>query len=329
MTALETDTSITDHKSPPLILNAQQVKALIPRIDVVSVLKKTFLSLAHGKSVQPAQTLTLLPENAGDFITYSGAISELEVFGAKLSPYIVSTGKPLITAWTYLMSLRTGQPLLCCDSAELTVERTAGVTALAVDTLAKSDSDILCIVGSGQVVLAHLQHVLTVRKWQDIRVFSPNLAMDMDRQQSFKAIYPSISIVHTVEDATDGAHVIMLCTSSGTPVLDTSTLQAGVLVTSISTNAAEAHEVSPALLSVSDVYCDYKDTAPYSAGEMQIAIKQGSWAVDKLKGDLPSLMARSCALPAYDKPVFFRSIGLGLEDVAIAYSLWVLAQTQG
>ena len=34
-----------------------------------------------------------------------------------------------ITAWTLLLSTRTGQPLLLADSARLTTERTAATTA--------------------------------------------------------------------------------------------------------------------------------------------------------------------------------------------------------
>ena len=65
-----------------------------------------------GKAVQPPQTLTLFPDNAGDFITYLGVSADAKVFGAKLSPYIVTAGRPVITAWTALMSMETGQPLM-------------------------------------------------------------------------------------------------------------------------------------------------------------------------------------------------------------------------
>jgi L-arginine dehydrogenase len=328
MSTLANEVSAISHNVAPLMLQVEQIRALIPLIDVTKILRKTFLSLSREMSTQPPQTLALFADNGGDFITYSGAINELDVFGAKLSPYLMSTGKPLITAWTYLMSQRTGQPLLCCDSAELTIERTAGVTALAVNELAKFDSDTLCIIGSGKLALAHLKHVLGLRKWTSVRIFSPALAGDIARQKTFKVIYAQISFAHSIEQAVDGAHVIMLCTSSGTPVLKMSAIKPGMLVTSISTNVANAHEVPPELLGISDVYCDYKDTAPYGAGEMKIAIEQGIWSKDKLSGDLPSLMAKSCSLPTYDKPIFFRSIGLGLEDVAIAYSVWELKQKQ-
>ncbi|MBY4859782.1 ornithine cyclodeaminase family protein, partial [Burkholderia contaminans] len=123
----------------PLTVDEAAVRAALPSLDVLGTLRSMFASLAAARAVQPPQTLTLFPDQAGDFITYLGALADAQVFGAKLSPYVVTggkpDGKPIVTAWTALMSMRTGQPLMWCDAGLLTVERTAGTTGLAVDCL--------------------------------------------------------------------------------------------------------------------------------------------------------------------------------------------------
>jgi L-arginine dehydrogenase len=113
----------------------------------------------------------------------------------------------------------------------------------------------------------------------------------------------------------------MLCTSSGTPVLSDGMLTKPALITSISTNALNAHEIPPAWLADMDVYCDYRRTTPGSAGEMKLAAERHGWAAASVVGDLPELVSGACEKPSYRKHAFFRSIGLGLEDVAIAYEL--------
>jgi L-arginine dehydrogenase len=95
-----------------------------------------------------------------------------------------------------------------------------------------------------------------------------------------------------------------------------------VLITSISTNVANAHEIAPSALSQMDVYCDYKATTPASAGEMKLASEQANWTSAEVKGDLADLVNQDVEKPSYQKPVFFRSIGLGLEDIAMAYGIW-------
>jgi L-arginine dehydrogenase len=309
------------HTALPLVVDEQTVRRAIPSLDARSALTAMFRALADAQAVQPPQTLTLLPNNAGDFITYLGALADAQVFGAKLSPYIVTGGKPIITAWTALMSMQTGQPLMWCDAGLLTTERTAGTTALAVDQLARADAKRLAIVGAGAVGVAHLRHVAPLRAWESICVYSPDLATSDAIRAAVQAAGPRAEISASIEACVQDADVVMLCTSSASPVLPRNALTKPALITSISTNAANAHEIDPAWLPEMDVYCDYRATTPASAGEMKLAAQHG-WSPEQVKGDLPALLAGTCAKPSYERHAFFRSIGLGLEDVAIASELY-------
>ena len=100
----------------PVILDAATVQSLLPKVDTLAVLRSLFLELAEGTAVQPPQSLSLFPEGKGDFISYLGTLARKGVFGVKLSPYIVTSDRPIITAWTTLMSASTGQPLALCDA---------------------------------------------------------------------------------------------------------------------------------------------------------------------------------------------------------------------
>ncbi|WP_306715076.1 ornithine cyclodeaminase family protein [Burkholderia dolosa] len=310
----------------PLTVDEAAVRAALPSLDVLGTLRRMFASLASARAVQPPQTLTLFPDQAGDFITYLGALADEQVFGAKLSPYIAHSGrpdaKPIVTAWTALMSMRTGQPLMWCDAGLLTVERTAGTTAVAVDCLARRDARRLAIVGTGAVGLAHLRHAAALRDWASISVHSPALAGDAALQATLARIDSRARPADSVEACVRDADVVMLCTSSGTPVLDDGMLTRPALVTSISTNVARAHEIPPAWLPDMDVYCDYRHTTPASAGDMLIAAAEHGWTPERIVGDLPALVAGTCAAPSRTRHAFFRSIGLGLEDIAIAYALY-------
>jgi len=310
------------HPAFPLIVDQDAVRRALPQLDVRAALAQMFRALGTHMAVQPPQTLTLFPQDAGDFITYLGVMAEAKVFGAKLSPYIVTQAKPVITAWTALMSMETGQPLMWCDSGLLTIERTAGATALAVDQLAVENATELAIIGTGAVGLAHLRHLASVRPWRTIRVFSPELEKDTAKRAQLAALDQRVSICDRIEDAVANADVVALCTSSGTPVLHETMLTKPALITSISTNVANAHEIPPAWLVDMDVYCDYRHTTPLSAGEMKLAAENHGWRTEAVLGDLAELMCGKAVKPSYRKPVFFRSIGLGLEDVAIAYQLF-------
>jgi L-arginine dehydrogenase len=304
------------------VLDEAAIQALLPRIDIPAALKCMFAALHAGEAVQPPQTLTLFPNGAGDFIAYAGMLAGEAAFGVKLSPYIVRDGSPLITAWTLLMSARTGEPLLLCDSKRLTTERTAAVTALAVDLLTPPAAETLAIVGTGDIAEAHLRHVLSLRAWRDIRITSPSLAhrpaSDFTR---FTCLSEIVRLSPDLTKATRDADAVLLSTSSAAPVLDPAALAKPALITSISTNALRAHEIPPAALAGLDVYCDYRRTAPLSAGEMVLAAEGHGWSAEAILGDLPELVA-GAVQPAFgDRHRFFRSIGMGLEDIAVAIEI--------
>ncbi|MBP5966527.1 MULTISPECIES: ornithine cyclodeaminase family protein [Pseudomonas] len=310
--------------STPYVIDQTQARELLARIDVPQTLRKLFRDLAAGNAVQPAQQLVEFPQGAGDFINYLGVLAEDGVYGVKTSPYIVREQGPLVTAWTLLMSMQTGQPLLLCDAGELTTARTAATTAVAVDALAPLDARRLAIIGSGKVAQAHLHYVKSLRDWQSISVYSPSLQEDPETQALLTAAAPGLTIATRLEAALADADVIMLCTSSAGPVIDPAALSKPALITSISTNAPRAHEVPPQSLNDMQVFCDYRLTTPGSAGEMLIAVEQHGWSTDSIMGDLADLLSEKVQRPDYHRHVFFRSIGLGLEDIALANAIYHL-----
>ncbi|BCR25768.1 ornithine cyclodeaminase family protein [Aquipseudomonas alcaligenes] len=307
------------------VIDQTEAERLLARIDVHQAMRAMFASLAEGRAVQPAQQLVEFP-GGGDFINYLGVLADEGVYGIKTSPYIPGPQGATVTAWTLLMSMRSGQPLLLCDAKSLTTARTAATTAVAVEELAPAHATRLAIIGSGPVARAHLHYVKNLRDWQEIRLYSPRLATESaTRQAELRALDPRLQLCTSQEEAVVTADVILLCTSSAGPVLDPLRLGRNVLVTSISTNAPRAHEVPPASLAGMDVYCDYRATTPGAAGEMVLASESG-WNRQLIRGDLPELVSGLVAKPTYERPVFFRSIGLGLEDMALANALHQLPE---
>lgn len=311
------------------VITAEQTADILRNIDVKEAMRRVFTSLAHGQAVQPAQKVVLLPDSRGDFINYFGVDMSRHLLGAKISPYLVTGQKPVITAWTLLMSATDGMPLMLCDASLLTTERTAATTALAVELLAPEGAETLAVIGTGPVARAHLRHALTLRKWKEIRVWSRS---GLQEENAFEreAGLPEglLKFSTSAEDAAKDTDVLMLCTSSATPVIDLKQLTRPCLITSISTNAPGAHEISPQALPEMDVYCDYRQTTPAHAGEMVVAARETTWRAEQIRGDLPELVTGSAVRPFYKRHAFFRSLGLGLEDIAIADSVLSYLKTQ-
>ena len=278
---------------------------------VQAAVRGAFAQLAAGRAVQPQQVVTELP-GGGDVIAYQGVLADDGVYAVKVSPYLPQpAGKPVVTAWTLLLSTVTGEPLLLVDAGALTVERTAATTAVAVDLLSRADASAVAVIGWGPVGRAHLRHALAVRDLTDVRIYSPSTTAD-------DLATPQMRLAASADEAAAGADVVLLCTSAAAAVVDVRRLAPGTLVTSVSTNAPMAHEIDPAALAELEVYADHAPAAFAAGGEMRIAAAEHGFTADQVRGDLTSLLAGTAAGPTGDKPVFFRSVGLGIEDAAIA-----------
>lgn len=304
------------------VLDETTVLAKLDRTQVLGALETAFSGLMNGKSVQPTQTVTVFPDGRGDCIFYPGALLDLGLVGVKVSPYLqelADSGSYPVTAYTLLLSASTGRPILVCDSYALTAIRTAATTALAVKYLRPAQSEVLALIGSGKVAREHLRYALTLQSWEQVRVYSPTAVGNEERQALVRgaAAGVELSFSSSAQVAVEGADVVMLCTSSGSEVIQYDWLQPKSLVTSISTNSPGAHEVLPSTLGNFDVYCDYRATAPLTAGEMKIAIEAGSWNETSIVADLPELVS-GAEVRNDGRPRFFRSTGLGIEDLAIA-----------
>lgn len=303
------------------VLTESEALAAIDRTSVLSALETAFAGLPSGRSVQPTQTVTAFPDGAGDCIFYPGALLDLGLVGVKVSPYLQSladAGKYPVTAYTLLLSFEDGRPLLLCDSYALTTIRTAATTALAVKYLAAEGSLRLGVIGSGKTAREHLRFASELGiDWESVTIWSPRIE---EKAADLASEFQGIVIGSGAKEVAQGSDVLLLCTSSATAVVERDWIVDGALVCSISTNAPMAHEIEPASLPSYDVYCDYRATAPDTAGEMRIALEAGGWSSDAIRGDLPELITKVAAVAPGTK--FFRSTGLGIEDLAIASLLF-------
>ena len=64
---------------------------------------------------------------------------------------------------------------------------------------------------------------------------------------------------------------------------------------------------------------------PIRLEKNRLAAQDHGWNKDRILGDLAGLVGGTCVTPQVDAPAYFRSIGLGLEDIAVTHGKWKLA----
>ncbi|MEV5518008.1 NAD(P)-dependent oxidoreductase [Streptomyces flaveolus] len=283
-----------------------------PRVSeqaVLAALRDSFGAPSLRTASSPGQFTVDLP-GGGDVIHYPAVLPHADVYSVKVSPYLPDPAGPaVVTAWTMLVSLSTGQPLALLDASELTVERTAATTVLAADLLLPPGARTAAVIGYGRIGRAHARYLRHLRPGMTVRAFSPKGVDEADE---------GVQAAANLEDAVTGADLVMLCTSAADDVIDPRTLPAGTVVTSISTNAPGAREIPPAAVKALDVYVDALTTVQVAA-DLTRAAADG-WDPAAVRGDLAGLVAGRAQGPSGERPVYFRSVGLGIEDAAVAWA---------
>jgi alanine dehydrogenase len=223
----------------------------------------------------------------------------------------------------------TGRLLALLEGNRLGQQRTGAVTAVAARHLTPPDIDRLGLFGAGWQAESQLEAVAVVRPIREVRVFSRS----PDRRQEFARRMASrlgiaVVPVERPEDAARGLPLVITATNAQSPVLEASWLDATACVAAIGSNWPRNAEVAAEVIERADrIVCDDVECCRVEAGDLLEAERQGKFSWDRAVG-LAGIVAREDIEPLSSAGrVFFKSVGMALEDLAVAHALWCRVPT--
>ncbi len=269
--------------------------------DAISQLRIAFEALGRGEAQsQPRRRLIL---STGS-VLHSMAGAWGNYFGTK---FYSTNPKHGANFFFMLFDAVTAKPLAWMEANYLGQIRTGAATGYAADLLANPDAATLGVIGSGFQAGSQVEAVRAVRAIREVRVWSRNEA----KRRSFAGEIGAIA-VETAEEAVRGADIVVTATNSKEPVLEAEWVKDGALVCAVGSNIASRRELPEDLIAKAGlVAVDSLEQAKIEAGDLILAQK---WdAVAELKDLHQEYMA--------DRVTIFKSVGVGLEDVAVG--AWV------
>ena len=284
-------------------LDEAAVEGLLRMEEVIPAMERALSDFSSGKVVQPVRTMLPVGEHQG-FLglmpAYTGA-----ALGTKLVAfYPHNTEVPTHHATILLFKPETGEPLVTVDGRLITEVRTAAVSAVATQHLARPDASVLAIIGSGVQAHSHLEALRLVRNFREVRVWSPRRAAAFAKEHGVRAA-PS------AEEAVRGADVVVTATTSPTPVLSGGWLAPGAHINAVGAPRPDWRELDDEVLRLSKVYVDSREAALKESGDVI--------AAGKIFAEIGEVV--SVAKPgrqSAEEITLFKSLGLAVEDVATA-----------
>ncbi len=285
-------------------------------VEAIRLLGEAFDALARGEARSHPRRRLILPTGS---VLHSMAGACGKYFGTK----IYSTNPRFGAYFHFLLyDAETAKPLALMEANWLGQIRTGAATGLATDRLARPDAKVLGIVGSGFQARSQLDAILAVRKLEEIRVWSRS----KEKRESFvtgAAEIPGIRAAASAEDCVRGADIVVTMTSAKDPVLASEWVSDGAHVNGAGTNIANRRELPAELLArAACIVVDSKEQARIEAGDLILGLKPEQWErVEELKD---GRRRRS-----QDEITIFKSVGIGLEDVAVGGFVYEQALSAG
>jgi alanine dehydrogenase len=212
----------------------------------------------------------------------------------------------------------TGFPLAICDGSYHTLMRTGASAAVSAKWLARPDSSVLAILGTGSVGEGTLATCDTVFAWSEVRIWSRSQE-SVDRFLGEQCPrYPHLRVVGTtdVRSAVEGADVIVTGTHARGWIVDEAWVKDGAHLAALGADLEGEQELHPGLLKRGRVFVDdIRQCVP--DGEINVPLREGLISEDDVAGEIGKVICGELeGRQAPEQITVFDSTGIALQDSA-------------
>ncbi len=303
-----------------LILSAQDLRQALPMRAAIDTQKQAYIAVATGGADLPLRTPVRVPEQ--DAVTLFMPANVAGNLGAKIVsvfPKNVAAGRPMIHGVVVMVDTTTGEPSALLDATYLTALRTAAGSGAATEALARSDSHILALIGSGTLARTHLLAMCEVRPITEARIYSRNanhiaaLIDEMQPQVQAKLI-ASPDAAAAIQDA----DIICCATTATSPVIEGRHLRPGAHVNGVGSYTLQMQEIDgETLRRAGKAYVDSRESVLAEAGELVAAIQSGALTESSLV-EIGAVLNGQPGRNSAQALTVFKSCGLAAQDVVAA-----------
>lgn len=308
-----------------LFLREDEVKELLTMDDAVAVLEETLRQQGTGGVINHPRLRVKTGKSMLHYL--AGAVPYLGVMGYKA--YTSYRGGA--TFRVFLHSIENGELLSIMEADFLGMIRTGAATAVATKYMSKEASTRVGIFGTGWQARGQLMGVSAVRKIERVKAYSRNRD---NRARFCKEMEDILGVeiipVERPEDVLKDVDILVTATTSVEPVFRGEWLQGGVHINAIGANFLFKRELDEETIRRSDiVVVDSKEQAKLEAGELLPPIDKGRIRWEDVY-ELGEIVVGKVKGRIHEEDItLFKSLGIAIEDIAVAARVYELAVAKG
>jgi ornithine cyclodeaminase/alanine dehydrogenase len=306
--------------------------SLLTMKESIDAVENAFRELALGTAVMPTRLSVSLPVNEG----WLGVMPAFLTHAKSLTTKIVTVypnnttqhDLPNVLALIILNDVETGQVEAVMEGAYITAIRTGAVAGVATKHLARKNATNLGIFGCGVQARTQLEAVCQVRDISTVRVYDS----DRDRMRSFlskSSTKMNITPADNPQEVVRGSDIIVTATTSATPVFNGLDVKPGTHINAIGAFTPDTRELDDQTISKAKIVVDSLAAALEEAGDIVIPVSRGIIRREDIWAELGEITSGSKpARTSDDELTVFKSVGLGIQDAAVARLVFEKARVE-
>lgn len=324
------------------ILSEGEVRLLVTPLQAQQAVEQAFQDFANGISRMAARVTVPIPDVAGNMrilpavrvlptprpVPPTKSYLGVKVYTGYVGPVFKDRTKDRFTVLLY--DTATGGLLAVVAARYLGALRTGATAAVATKHMARPGARTLTVVGTGEQAETQVTNLAALLRPDRIIATSRNAANRDAFARRLADVGLKVEVTADAERAIREGDVICLATTSREPVLGAGWVRPGTHINAVGANLPNRREVDAALVRRSRVVVEYREQALQEAGDLVIPIEDGEWTADGIAAELGEVVTRvKPGRTGEDEVTLFKSIGVAIEDVAVAVLVYEKAVSQG
>lgn len=231
---------------PIVLSNAEQERCIAP-VEAINAIEEGYGAWAGNDAVRRGTTMTILPtDRAEEFLLFSvmeGGIRAPGLFALRFQPQVGTvTGNVRMYTWqpgyhgglVFLFRSDNAELVAILNDGYIQHLRVAATAAVGARHLARRDSKVLGIIGSGGMARTFAQCMPAVRPIETIRVWSPTAAnLKGFVEEISQKVDCAVEPVDGPEAVCESADILCSCTNSMVPVVRPEWVRPGTHLNSV------------------------------------------------------------------------------------------------
>jgi ornithine cyclodeaminase len=301
------------------ILREDDVRASLDMRGCIEACERAFIAYSSGRAELPTVIHLDVPESKGEIHIKAGHLHGAPFYAVKAASGFYGAEPAAIDGLVMIFDARDGSPAaFLLDGGYLTDLRTGAAGGVAARHLAPEHVERVAVVGTGAQARYQLDALAEVRPgFTTVRVWGRNADRASRATEDVRArLHGDVEVTAatTVEEAVDGAGVVITCTAARAPLVEASWLTSGAHVTAVGSDGPGKQELDAEILRRADLLVVDSLAQCAELGELQHAPDETGRAIELGRicaGDAPGRTAP-------DQLTVCDLTGVGAQDVAAA-----------